>query len=76
MNVGVFEDYGPLKIGNSYRVVSEEFDHFLLKCRGSNVHIPKTLINFRPEKVVQKLEIPEDEDEYLDYLEDFYMDGV
>ncbi len=83
MNVGVFEDYGPLKVGNSYCVVLEGFDNFLLKCKGSNVHVPRNLINFKPEKVTKKKELDyEDEftEEYMDYLVDYMeelrMDGV
>ncbi len=83
MNVGVFEDYGSLKVGNSYYVVSEEFDNFVLKCQGANIHVPRNLINFYPEKVTKKKETDYNDEfteEYMDYLADYmenlYMDGV
>ena len=74
-NVSVFEDYGSLRTGCLYKIISEEYDYYNIKCLGKIIQVPKNLINFHPKKE-QKTKYDIEEENFADYLDDYDMDGV
>ena len=42
----VSSNYGPLKRGQEYIVVTEGHDHFLVRCQGKPVYVPRHLITY------------------------------
>lgn len=73
--VSVFEDYGPLQNGCLYKLVKEGHDFYTLRCRGTNVQIPKNIVDFYPQSY-KKPEIELEEEDFINYLDECYMDGV
>ena len=73
--VSVFEDYGPLKSGYLYKIMNEGWDYYVLRCHGKNINIPKKFINFNPE-TYKTPSFEQEEEDFENYLDDYYRDGV
>jgi len=73
--VSVFENYGPLKVGCLYKIVHEGQDYYSVRCCGHNINTPKNIVNFHPELYKDQPNESEEED-FHNYLDDYYMDGV
>jgi len=73
--VGVWENYGPLQVDCLYEVIKYGKDYYVLKCRGKSVYTPKNIVNFHP-KPPQSHKIESEEEDFINYLDDYYMDGV
>ena len=44
--IRVAVNYGPLKRGQDYTVISEGSDSFLVRCQGKPVYAPKNLVSY------------------------------
>jgi len=74
-DVSVFEDYGPLKTVCLYKISSEGYDYYTIRCRGKNIQVPKKLVNLDPQ-IQTKTKYEVEDEVFADYLDDYYMDGV
>lgn len=52
--ITVKEQYGPLKPGGRYNIVSTERDHVRLKYKGGTISVPKSFVSYENTNKVRK----------------------
>ena len=68
MKLTVCQNYGPVQRGREYLVISEGYDHKVIKCQGKSIAVPNTYFGPCWEKFEEEIDYEIEMDpELLDY---------